>query len=170
MPGFAPSLSALLRIALVAAFGMAGAAGATELPSLVVPNAGPAGMQDASDTRVLPVWNNESGRIEALLLLDTPDADLNPLDRLLGSGAPAPGLGARLSFADGSRVSTAHPGGSLTELLTVYAIVNAVTANLPAIQRVQLLVDGQEVDTIAGHVDVRRPLTRDTSLVRDTAP
>jgi hypothetical protein len=69
-----------------------------------------------------------------------------------------------------NRISTGHPGGSLTELLTVYAIVNAVTANLPAIQRVQLLVDGKEVDTIAGHVDVRRPLTRDASLVRDTAP
>jgi hypothetical protein len=64
-------------------------------------------------------------------------------------------------------VASAHPGGSLTELLTVYAIVNAVTANLPAIQRVQLLVEGKEVDTIAGHVDVRRPLERDSTLVRD---
>lgn len=62
-------------------------------------------------------------------------------------------------------ISTAHPGGSLTELLTVYAIVNAVTANLPDVERVQILVDGQEVDTIAGHVDVRRPLARDGSLV-----
>jgi hypothetical protein len=65
-------------------------------------------------------------------------------------------------------IASAHPGGSLTELLTVYAIVNAVTANLPAVQRVQLLVEGKEVDTIAGHVDVRRPLERDTSLVRDS--
>ena len=64
-------------------------------------------------------------------------------------------------------VVSAHPGGSLTELLTVYAIVNAVTSNLPAVQRVQLLVEGKEVDTIAGHVDVRRPLERDTTLVRD---
>lgn len=73
------------------------------------------------------------------------------------------------AFVDlSSEVSTAHPGGSMTELLTVQAIVNAVTANLPAVQRVQILVDGREVDTIAGHVDVRRPLTRDTSLVRET--
>jgi spore germination protein GerM len=73
------------------------------------------------------------------------------------------------AFVDLSReVSTAHPGGSLNELLTVQAIVNAVLANLPAVQRVQLMVDGKEVDTIAGHVDVRRPLTRDSSLVRDT--
>jgi hypothetical protein len=64
-------------------------------------------------------------------------------------------------------VVSAHPGGSLTELLTVYAIVNAVTANLPAVQRVQLLVEGKEVDTIAGHVDVRRPLESDATLVRE---
>jgi hypothetical protein len=71
------------------------------------------------------------------------------------------------AFVDVSaELSGGHPGGSLNELLTVYAIVNAVTANLPAIQRVQILIDGKEVDTIAGHVDVRRPLPRDVSLVR----
>jgi spore germination protein GerM len=74
------------------------------------------------------------------------------------------------AFVDLSgQVSRAHPGGSFTEMLTVYAIVNAVTANLPAVQRVQILVDGKEVDTIAGHIDVRRPLTRDLSLVRESA-
>jgi hypothetical protein len=62
--------------------------------------------------------------------------------------------------------STKHPGGSFTELLTVQAIVNAVTANLPSIQRVQILIDGTEADTLAGHVDLRRPLPRDSSLVR----
>jgi hypothetical protein len=72
------------------------------------------------------------------------------------------------AFVDlSSDVSTAHPGGSLTELLTVQAIVNAVIANLPAVQRVQIMVNGKEVDTIAGHIDVRRPLTRDTSLIRE---
>jgi germination protein M len=72
------------------------------------------------------------------------------------------------AFVDlSSQITSAHPGGSLTELLTVYAIVNAVTANLPAIERVQLLVEGKEVDTIAGHVDVRRPLVRDASLVKE---
>lgn len=71
------------------------------------------------------------------------------------------------AFVDVSGISTGHPGGSLTELLTVYAIVNAVTANLPAVQRVQILVDGKEVDTIAGHVDIRRPLVRDTTLIRE---
>ena len=72
------------------------------------------------------------------------------------------------AFVDLGGISAAHPGGSLTELLTVQAIVNAVIANLPAIQRVQILVDGKEVDTIAGHVDIRRPLTRDAALIRQT--
>ena len=72
------------------------------------------------------------------------------------------------AFVDlSSDVVTGHPGGSLNELLTVYSIVNAVTANLPAARRVQILVDGKEADTIAGHVDLRRPLTRDDSLVRE---
>ena len=71
------------------------------------------------------------------------------------------------AFVDlSAELSSAHPGGSFTELLTVYAIVHAVTANLPAVQRVQILLDGKEVDTIAGHVDVRRPLTPDMTLVR----
>jgi hypothetical protein len=72
------------------------------------------------------------------------------------------------AFVDlSAELSRAHPGGSLTEMLTVYALVSAVTANLPAVRRVQLLVDGKEVDTLAGHVDIRRPLMPDASLVRD---
>jgi spore germination protein GerM len=53
---------------------------------------------------------------------------------------------------------TNHPGGSASEILTVYAIVSALTVNLPAITSVQILIDGHEVDTLAGHVDLRRPL------------
>ncbi len=60
---------------------------------------------------------------------------------------------------------TAHPGGSLDELLTIYTIVNALTMNLPAVTSVQVLVDGKEVDTLAGHVDLRRPLTKNVSWV-----
>ena len=72
------------------------------------------------------------------------------------------------AFVDLSQeASSRHPGGSSTELLTVFAIVNAVTANLPTIQRVQILIDGCEADTLAGHVDLRRPLQPDLSIVRE---
>jgi hypothetical protein len=62
-------------------------------------------------------------------------------------------------------VRTKHPGGSLNELFTVYTIVNAVTTNLPDVQGVQVLIDGREVDTLAGHVDLRRPLRKNESLI-----
>jgi hypothetical protein len=66
-------------------------------------------------------------------------------------------------------VSTAHPGGALDELLTVYSVVNAVTTNLPAVRAVQILVDGHEVDTLAGHVDLRRPLPRGAAWIQEPA-
>ena len=69
------------------------------------------------------------------------------------------------AFVDLSgEVSTGHTGGSLDEIFTVYTIVNALTANLPAIKRVQILVDGKEVDTLAGHVDLRHPLAKSLRL------
>jgi hypothetical protein len=61
---------------------------------------------------------------------------------------------------------SAHPGGSLNEMLTVYTIVGALTANLPAVSAVQILVDGKEVDTLTGHVDLRQPLTRSPEWVQ----
>jgi hypothetical protein len=61
---------------------------------------------------------------------------------------------------------TKHTGGALDELFTVYAIVNALTTNLPAVTRVQLLIDGKEVDTLAGHVDLRHPLLKNLKWVR----
>jgi spore germination protein GerM len=70
------------------------------------------------------------------------------------------------AFVDfSSDISAHHPGGSLAELLTVYTIVNAVTVNLPAVTRVQILVEGREVDTLAGHVDLRHPLTKSLQWV-----
>lgn len=70
------------------------------------------------------------------------------------------------AFVDLSReVASAHPGGTTNELLTIYTVVQALTTNLPAITSVQLLVDGKEVDTLAGHVDIKRPLPRSDEWV-----
>ena len=70
------------------------------------------------------------------------------------------------AFVDlSSDIVSKHPGGSLDEIFTVYSIVNALTVNLPAITRVQILVDGKEVDTLAGHVDLRHPLAKSLDWV-----
>jgi spore germination protein GerM len=71
------------------------------------------------------------------------------------------------AYVDLSREArVAHPGGTVDELLTVYTIINALTVNLPAVTAVQVLVDGKEVDTLSGHVDLRRPLARNLTWVQ----
>jgi hypothetical protein len=71
------------------------------------------------------------------------------------------------AFVDlGGPIVSGHPGGTLNEALTVYAIVNAITYNLPGISGVQILVDGRQVDTLAGHLDLRHPLHKATDWVR----
>lgn len=75
------------------------------------------------------------------------------------------------AFVDLSpEITSNHPGGALEELFTVYTIVNALTVNLPAITHVQILVDGKETDTLAGHVDLRQPLTRNLTWVKTDNP
>ena len=70
------------------------------------------------------------------------------------------------AFVDLSEeIALGHSGGSREELFTVYAIVNAVTTNLAAVDAVQILVDGVEVDTLVGHVDLQRPLRQNLDLL-----
>lgn len=71
------------------------------------------------------------------------------------------------AFVDLSADVTAkHTGGAMDELFTVYALVNALTVNLPAVKRVQILIDGKEADTLAGHVDLRHPLQKSLKWVK----
>jgi len=64
-----------------------------------------------------------------------------------------------------AELQTNHPGGTTHETLTVYALVSALTSNLPAVTGVQILVEGQEVDTLAGHLDLRRPIEQDLKWI-----
>jgi spore germination protein GerM len=55
--------------------------------------------------------------------------------------------------------------GSRDEMLSVYSIVNSLLANLPEIQAVVLLWNGQQRPSFAGHLDTGRPLTANESLL-----
>ena len=52
------------------------------------------------------------------------------------------------AFADG------HRSGVLVEELTVASLVQTLSANIPGITRIKILVDGKERDTLAGHADL----------------
>jgi Sporulation and spore germination len=47
-----------------------------------------------------------------------------------------------------------HRSGVLVEELTVVSIVQTLAANVPGLNRVKLLVDGKERETLAGHADL----------------
>jgi spore germination protein GerM len=49
-------------------------------------------------------------------------------------------------------------GGSAMELVTLGALLKTIAVDFPEIEQVQILVDGLEVETLGGHVDVTRPL------------
>ncbi|MGM0453446.1 MAG: GerMN domain-containing protein [Thermodesulfobacteriota bacterium] len=71
------------------------------------------------------------------------------------------------AYVDLSReIRDAHPGGVRSELLTVYSIVNTLTLNVDEVERVKLLVNGGEAQTLAGHVDIRYPQKAHMLLVR----
>ena len=57
-----------------------------------------------------------------------------------------------------SALVTRHPGGSTAEYLTLSALVRTVAANFPEVARLQILVDGQAIDTLAGHFDISKPI------------
>jgi spore germination protein GerM len=52
-----------------------------------------------------------------------------------------------------------HPGGSTGELLTIKSVVQTLARNFPEVREVTFLVEGREIETIAGHIDATVPFT-----------
>lgn len=73
--------------------------------------------------------------------------------------------GGQLAVIDlrGSFVNQ-HPSGVEVETLTLLSMIGTLHANLPQIEQVRFLVDGQTRETLAGHADLLR-----TYPSRDTA-
>jgi spore germination protein GerM len=63
-------------------------------------------------------------------------------------------------------ISDKHPGGSLSELLSIYSIVNTLSLNLPEIKAVKVLIEGREAKTLAGHIDLQYPFRPDLLMIK----
>ncbi len=64
---------------------------------------------------------------------------------------------AYLDFSN--HLTDGHIGGTTAELLTVTAILKTVFDAFPEeIEQVQILIDGEEVKTLAGHLNLSQPL------------
>jgi spore germination protein GerM len=59
-----------------------------------------------------------------------------------------------------------HPGGSSAEMMTVYSVVNTLTLNLPGIHNVLFQVEGKGIESIAGHLSLRNPVSAKPDLIK----
>lgn len=71
---------------------------------------------------------------------------------------------AEVSF--NQALSERHWGGSSGELMTVYSIVNTLT-QFDEIDEVKILIEGQEVESLVGHMDLTDFLVFNEDLVED---
>ncbi|MCI4445347.1 MAG: GerMN domain-containing protein [Candidatus Aminicenantes bacterium] len=71
-----------------------------------------------------------------------------------------------VAYVDLSRaVLEATYYGSTGEMAVVYSIVNSLAYNFKAIKKVSLLVEGNERETLGGHIDLTQPFSPDYSLI-----
>ena len=100
-------------------------------------------------------------------LIHGPEGELTPTlpprTKLLTLQINEAGL-AKVNF--NQALSKDHPRGSTAEMMTVYSIVNSLTLNFPQIKRVQILIDGKPVETIAGHLSLRQPISTKSDLIK----
>jgi hypothetical protein len=69
-------------------------------------------------------------------------------------------VGGTTAYVDLTREARNGNAGGAAEAASLQQLVYTVTAAAPAVRSVQLLVDGHAVETLWGHVDTRRPMTR----------
>lgn len=88
------------------------------------------------------------------LISDPPSADQRtlPADATLADFYVLPDGTAVADFSDA--VASEMPSGILSEQLAVDSIARTLEINVPGLRRLKILIHGQEVDTLAGNVDL----------------
>jgi hypothetical protein len=91
--------------------------------------------------------------IDALVTdVPSPEERTLPADTTLLAFYMLPDGTAIADFSDALTSET--PSGILSERLAVESIVKTLKSNFPKATRLKILIHGQEVDTLAGHVDL----------------
>lgn len=138
-----------------------------EMKKVVLYFADPTGQKLVAEERAIPkVEGIARATVEELLKGPAPGSSLLPTipkGTVLRDINIRPDGLARVDFS--KELVTNHSGGSLGESLTVYSIVNTLT-QFPSVKQVQILVEGQYVETIAGHLDVSSAVTRNEAIIK----
>jgi len=62
-----------------------------------------------------------------------------------------------------------HPGGSAAEMATVYSLTNTLTANLPDIKNVKILIEGKSRESLKGHIGLDKPFHANRELIASSS-
>ena len=99
-----------------------------------------------------------------------------PVDSDLRTLPPDCALLAFYLLPDGTAVAdfsealgTSTPSGIQSEQLAVDSIARTLEANVPPVKRLKILIHGQELDTLAGHVDLTQLFIVDTKAAQQGA-
>jgi spore germination protein GerM len=99
-----------------------------------------------------------------------------PVDSDLRTLPPDAALLAFYLLPDGTAIAdfsealaTSTPSGIQSEQLAVDSIARTLEANVPSAKRLKILIHGQEMDTLAGHVDLTQLFIVDTRAARQSA-
>jgi spore germination protein GerM len=123
------------------------------------------------EKRLIPKGKNAEAQAEEIVKALIEGPKLGQI-RTIPAGAKLQGL----RIADGTATLNfdnpfieQHPGGTASEVATVYSLANTLTQNLTEIKKVRFQVGGKDVTTIKGHVDLREPIFPNKDLVKQTA-
>mgnify|MGYP001573429225 CR=1 FL=1 len=75
----------------------------------------------------------------------------------------------KIAYVDFSKeLKEGHPGGTSAEIMTIYSIVTTLLKNFSTdISKAQILIEGNSVDTLVGHLDLTSPLALNNSLIKE---
>jgi germination protein M len=59
-----------------------------------------------------------------------------------------------------------HWGGSAGETMTIFSVVNTLTES-PNVRAVMFLVEGEKLESLAGHIDITGPIERNEDIIGD---
>ncbi|HLK04852.1 MAG TPA: GerMN domain-containing protein [Candidatus Acidoferrum sp.] len=127
----------------------------------------------APNTVELPLSNDPALRAKQVLntLLAGPvDAELRtlPADAVLLAFYILPDGTAVADFSEA--MATSIPSGVQSEQLAIDSITKTIEANVPQVRRLKILIHGQEVETLAGHLDLTGTFPVSVKLAPAGAP
>ncbi|HEY0592805.1 MAG TPA: GerMN domain-containing protein [Thermoanaerobaculia bacterium] len=129
----------------------------------------------APERREMPLPQTDAAAIHPLLAALLAGPKTAGLPKPLPDGTIVRGAfvlpeGTAIVDLGGRTIQEGWQTGSHDELMAAYAIVQTAVVNLPSVKRVHILVGGELAETLAGHIDLSKPLEPIPDLLTPRPP